>query len=138
MKSLERQLQEQATEISELRKRLGKTGTATTLVQELSESGLPQAAQSRLQKRLPATATKEVIKRAIAEERELVRQIRTPGNQARLAESYRLLGLSDKESGIAAGVEVAVKNITESRQKLANAALLLGMTEAQADIFSKI
>jgi hypothetical protein len=113
VKSLEQQLHEQDQELRELRKRVGKPGATTNLAQELSESRLPEAAQARLRKRLPATATKDVIRRAISEERELVRQI-------------------------AARVESAVKDVTESQSKLANAARLLGLSEKEAAVFARI
>ncbi|MGD1214307.1 MAG: hypothetical protein ABR861_04895 [Terriglobales bacterium] len=138
MKSLEQQLHEQDQELRELRKRVGKPGATTNLAQELSESRLPEAAQARLRKRLPATATKDVIRRAISEERELVRQIRMPANQDRLVESYKAIGLSEKEAKIAARVESAVKDVTESQSKLANAARLLGLSEKEAAVFARI
>jgi hypothetical protein len=145
VKSLERTLQEQDIELRELRKRVGKTGASTNLAQELSESGLPDAAQARVRKLLPASAGKDAIKQAIAQEREYVRKVRTgaraqnQGERAsRLAESYKLMGLSEKEANLAAGVEVSVSNISEARQKLANAAKLLGMTDAEASVFSQI
>ncbi len=148
MKSLEQQLTEQATELRELRKKAGKTGASTNrtlLTQELSESRLPDAAQARLRKQLPATAGKDEIKAAIAQEQNYVFQLRSSASRqnqreqaARLAESYRGYGLSEKESELAAGVESDVKNVTESRQSLANAAKRLGMTDAEAAIFSAI
>jgi hypothetical protein len=145
-KSLEQTLHEQDTELRELRKRVGKTGASTNrsmlLSKELVESGLPDASQARLRKQLPATAGKDEINAAIATEREFVRKVRAGTNQgdqsARLVESYKLLGLSEKEAGIAANLEIAVKGITESRQTLANAAKALGMSDAEAKIFSQI
>ena len=143
MKSLEQQLVEKDQELRELRKRVGKPGAAKNSVQQLiSESGLPAAAQSRLLKRLPATAAEDVVKVAIGAERDFVRKVRAGTNQGdqstRLVESYKLMGLSEKQAQIAAGIETDVKNVTESRQSLANAARALGMSEAEAKIFSQI
>lgn len=153
-KSLEQTLHEQDTELRELRKKVGKTGQLPeserlarqalqrTLGQQLSESGLPEATQARLRGRLGATSTNDEIKAAIVEEREYMQKIRAQPRilnltESRLFESYKLIGLSEKEAGIAAGIDVAVSNISEARQKLANAAKLLGMTDAEASVFSQ-
>jgi hypothetical protein len=140
MKSLEQTLHEQDTELRELRKKVGKTGAATNAVQQLiSESALPAAAQVRLLKRLPATASKDVVKAAIATEGDYVRKLTgAQRDLCGLVESYRLIGLSEKEANLAAGVEVAVKDISESRQRLANAAKKMGMSDSEAAIFSQI
>jgi hypothetical protein len=138
MRSLEQQLHEQDQELRELRKRVGKSGATTSLVRELSESGLPDAAIARLRKKLPATASASAIKAAIAEEKNYVRGVLKSGRSLELVDSYKSLGLSEKEAKIAAGVESAVENISESRQKLANAAKLLGLSDAESDVFSRI
>ena len=57
---------------------------------------------------------------------------------AKMVETYRLLGLSEKEAAIAANIQHTVGTIQESRQRLADAAKLLGMSEAEADLFSRI
>ena len=141
VKSLEQQLNEQAEELRQLR---GAGGKSTTVAQLLSESGLPPSAQARLRKRIPITEKADVVKAAITDEKEYIRKLGLQGTQnqgadsARLVESYKFLGLSEKESKLAAGVEVAVTNVTEARQKLANAGKLLGLTDAQAAVFSEI
>ena len=140
MKSLERQLLEKDTELRELRKNAGKTkpGASANVAQLLAESGLPEPAIARLRKKLPATEKADVIRLAISEERTYVRDVRTSVNGVALVESYKLLGLNEREAGIAAGVEVAVKNIDESRSRLADAAKRLGLSEKEAAIFSQI
>src|ERR1700692_987462 len=144
VKSAEQHLKEQAAEIRELRKKAGMTDPSTSralLTQELTESRLPDAAQARLRKQLPATAGKDEIKRAIAQEQDYVWQLRASASRQNqreqaslLAESYRAYGLSERQAEIAAGVEIDVKNVTESRQSLANAARAMGMTDAEAKI----
>jgi hypothetical protein len=51
-----------------------------------------------------------------------------------LVESYRRLGLSEKEAVIAASVESAVEDITKSRRQLRDAAKLLGMSDTEAEL----
>jgi len=147
MKSLEQQLNEQAAEIRELRKTAGKKVVTTNLARELSESGLPDVSQSRVRKRLRGSETASEIKAAIAEERALVRSVRTRNQGGhvldlvegdRLVEGYRRIGLNEREARIAANVEEAVKGVQQNQAKLANAAKLLGMSDAEALVFSKI
>jgi DNA-directed RNA polymerase specialized sigma24 family protein len=145
MKSLEQQLVEKQREIDELRGTGGRSGVSGNLTRLLSESGLPEAAQSRLRKRLRATEKADVIKAAITEEKHYVLGVRSSasrqkqdGRSLELVESYRSLGLSEKEAKIAARVESAVENISESRQKLANAAKLLGLSDAECAEFANI
>ena len=145
MKSLEQQLTEQATEIRELRKRAGTgTGKDATITQLLSESGLPEAAQARIRKRLPAAKIEE-IREAIISEKDYIRKVRASASRKAtqeastgLADAYRGLGLSTREAEIAAGVEAAVEQITESRQELISAAKLLGLSDKEAEVFSRI
>jgi hypothetical protein len=144
MKSLEHQLTEMQTEVLELRRAAGKSGSSTS-VTLISDSGLPPASQARLRKRIPLNEKADVVKAAITEEREYVRSLGVQGKQdqggadnARLVESYVFLGLTEKEAKIAAGVEVAVTNVSEARQRLANASKLLGLTDAQAAAFAEI
>jgi hypothetical protein len=143
MKSLEQQLTEMSAEVRELRRAAGKSGTSTSVSQLLSDSGLPPASQARLRKRIPISETAAVVKAAITEEREYVRKLGLSAqnhgaDSTRLYESYVSLGLTEKEARIAAGLEVAVTNVSESRQKLANAAKLLGLNEKEAAAFSRI
>jgi len=149
MKSLEQQLNEQAEEIRQLRGSPGRS--TTTVAQLLSDSGLPPASQARLRKKIPLNEKADAVKAAITEEREYVRKLgQGKQNQgdgfdlsvselgSRLVESYIALGLSTAEAKIAAGVETAVTNVSESRQKLANAAKTLGLSDAQAAAFAEI
>jgi hypothetical protein len=77
VKSLEQQLHEKDEELRELRKTSGKkTDIGTRLIKELSESGLPATAQTRLRKRFEASGRIDGIKEAIAEEKSYVRQVR--------------------------------------------------------------
>ncbi|HMB83975.1 MAG TPA: hypothetical protein VKI40_08005 [Terriglobales bacterium] len=145
MKSLEQQLNEQAAEIRELRKITGKKVATTNVARELSESGLPDISQSRLRKRLRGSESASEIKAAIAQERALVRSVRNQGGHVldlveadRLVEGYRRIGLNEREARIAANVEEAVKGVQQNQAKLANAAKLLGMSDAEALVFSKI
>ena len=145
MKSLETQLHEKQQEIDELRRTPGKkTDSTTRLIKELSESGLPAAAQHRLRKRFETSGKIESLREAIREERDYVNKVHASANgnnqdeKQHLAESYRALGLSEKESAIAAGLEVTVKDVTEAHRRLANAAKLLGMSDAEAAVFSRI
>jgi hypothetical protein len=144
VKSLERQLQEKDQELRDLRNKGGNTGGQKKSRQLISESGLPEPSQVRLRKRFQESENPDVVKRAIAEEQAFVRKVRAgaggqnQSDQARMVESFKLMGLSEKEAGIAAGVEVAVKDISESRQSLANAAKALGMSDAEAKLFSQI
>jgi hypothetical protein len=145
MKSLEQQLTEQATEIRELRKKAGTgTGKDATITQLLSESGLPDAAQARIRKRLPAGKIEE-IREAIRSEKDYVRNVRTSLSEkatqkagAELADAYLAMGLSPREAAIAAGVESAVQSISESRKQLIEAGKLLGLNEREAEAFSQI
>jgi len=144
MKSLEEQLAEKDRELQELRRPGGKN--AGKLVVQLSESGLPVAAQTRLAKRFESATNLDGLPKAIKEEHEYIRQVRkatarnnsgsTSEGDARLFESYKSLGLSDNEASIAAGVEKNIANIQESRKKLADAAKLLGLSDSEADAFS--
>jgi hypothetical protein len=145
MKSLEQQLTEMDAENRELRRTAGKSCTSTTVTQLLSDSGLPPASQARLRKRIALNEKADVVQAAIAAEKKYIRELgQGDGRQnqgadsARLCESYRALGLSEKESRIAAGVETAVGNVSEARQKLADAAKLLGLSDAQGAHFSDI
>jgi hypothetical protein len=148
MKSLEQQLTEMDAEVRELRKAAGKSGRSTSVTQLISDSGLPPAAQARLRKRIPLNENADVVKAAITEEREYIRLavtaaagdrlIESSFDSTRLVESYIALGLSLQESQIAAGMEVAVTNVSEARQRLANASKLLGLTDAQAAAFAEI
>jgi hypothetical protein len=144
VKSLEQQLLEKEQELQKLR----KTAVAAALTQELRESGLPDFAQAHVLKRFQATGRTEGVKEAIAEEAEYLRKLGANKRAAApsggkpatvdLVESYKLLGLSQKEAAIAAGVEHAVADIQESRQKLADAARLLGLSDREADLFSRM
>jgi hypothetical protein len=147
MKSLEQQLSEQDQELRELRKRVGKAALPTNLTRQLSESGLPDVSQSRLRKRLRGSESASEIKAAIAEERTLVRSVRTRNQGGhvldlveadRLVEGYRRIGLNEREARIAANVEEAVKGVQQNQAKLANAAKLLGMSDAECAVFAKI
>jgi hypothetical protein len=144
VKSLEQQLVEKDLELRELRAKAGKPGVKKNSRQLISESGLPEPSQVRLRKRFQESDNPDVVKRAIAEEKAFVQKVRTgaggqnQGDQASLVESYKLMGLSEKQAELAAGIETDVKNVTESRQSLAKAAKRLGMTEREAEIFSKI
>lgn len=139
MKSLEQQLAEKDQEIRELRK--------TVITQELSESGLPEAAQARVRKRLRGSETAAEIKNAIAEEATYLRAVRaskkttpkeTDQATVELVESYKRMGLSEKEARIAAGVESAVEDISESRRSLREAFKFLGMSDTEADAASRL
>lgn len=139
MKSLEQQLAEKDAEIRELRK--------SVITQQLSESGLPEAAQARVRKRLHGSETTNEIKNAIAEEANYLRAVRASKKPAQketdqatveLVESYKRMGLSEKEARIAAGVESSVENISESRRALRESAKLLGLTDSEADAFSRM
>lgn len=144
MKSLEQQLTEQAEEIRRLRKNPGAGTGKDAIATLLSESGLPDAAQARIRKRLPAGNVLE-IREAILSEKDYVRKVRastsrkaTQESAIGLADAYRGLGLSPREAEIAAGVEAAVEQITESRQELISAAKLLGLSDKEAEVFSRI
>ncbi len=142
MKSLEMQLHEQAEEIRQLRGAGGKS----TVAQLLYDSGLPPVSQARLRKSIPITekADISIVKAAITKEKEYIRKLGYQGTQnqgadsTRLVESYVALGLNEKEAKIAAGVEAAVGDVSEARQRLQNAGKLLGLSDAQARVFSEI
>jgi hypothetical protein len=149
MKSLEIQLAEKEAELVTLRKTAGKTA----LVQQLSESGLPAAAQARLRKRLESAQNLDGLGAAITEEREYIRQVRKANARSQdgrstetqesdagkrsLFDGYRAFGLSEKESRLAAGIENAVDEINESQQKLYDAAKVMGLSDAEAKAFSE-
>jgi len=155
MKSLQQQLDEKQLELRELRKKRGQSleiqlteaetelqqlrgtprrtaGDESRISQELADSGLPAAAQERLKKRFAGKI--DGLKEAIAEEKKYVRKVRAAGatsDSTQLVESYRGLGLSDREAKLAAGVETAIEGTAESRQRLTKAAKTLGMTESE-------
>src|ERR1700691_3930678 len=99
VKSLENQLNEQAEELRLLRaiereqaderKLFGAGGKSTTVAQLLSESGLPQPSQARLRKQIPLTEKAEVVKAAIADEKEYIRKLGHQGMQNQGADSAR-------------------------------------------------
>jgi hypothetical protein len=149
MKSLEIQLAEKEAELVTLRKAVGKTG----LVQQLSESGLPAAAQTHLRKRFESAHNLDGIKAAITEEHEYIRQVRkasarnqggrttetqeSDAGKRSLFDGYRAFGLSEKEARLAAGIENAVDEINESQQKLYDAAKAMGLSDAEAKAFAE-
>jgi len=149
MKSLETQLAEKEQELRDLRKTAGKAG----LAQELSESGLPAAAQTRLRKRFESAANADGLRTAIREEREYIAAVRKANGRNRderttemresderkrsLVDGYRAFGLSEKEARLAAGVEDAVSEMKESQQQLYSAAKAMGMSDAEAKAFSE-
>jgi hypothetical protein len=150
MKSLEQQLLEKENEIRDLRKTAGKAA----LVQQLSESGLPAAAQARLRKRLESAQNLDGLGAAITDEREYIRQVRKANARSQdgrstetqesdagkrsLFDGYRAaFGLSEKEARLAAGIENAVDEINESQQKLYDAAKAMGLSDAEAKAVSE-
>jgi hypothetical protein len=149
MKSIETQLVEKERELSALRKAANKT----TLRLDLSESGLPAAAQTRIQKRFESAESLGDLKKAITEEHEYIRQARKANarsssarlgelseshqRSASLVEGYRAMGLSEKEAKLAAGMEDAVEDMKESQERLYNSAKSMGMSDAEAKAFSE-
>jgi hypothetical protein len=122
-------------------------------VLQLSESGLPPAAQARLKKRFESAANLDGLKTAITEEHEYIRQVRkatarnsrtgstqlseSDERKRSLVEGYKAMGLSEKEAMLAAGLEGAVEGIQESEQKLYDSAKAMGMSDAEAKAFSE-
>ena len=131
MKTLEQQLQESQSEIARLKgeltesqKATGKAKASEAFAKMLTESKLPQVAKDRLVKQFAEAISVEGMKEAIVAEQEYVKSLSTGKttknlgveqngtheesdpvkvDEATFVESYRKMGLSEKEAKLAAG-----------------------------------